>query len=81
MRKLLPLMSLCITILSPAQNTRYFLRCLSQNNDFNPAYIPNLNMHIGLPGISGMNVEACNTRFTYGEPNEFLVNLEQQQTN
>ncbi|WP_297092237.1 DUF5723 family protein [uncultured Draconibacterium sp.] len=81
MRKFLSFLFLMYALTLSAQNTMYFMECLPQNNAFNPAYIPKLNMHIGLPGISGINVQAYNSGFNYSELDGFLDDLDNENYN
>ncbi len=50
-----------------AQNTVYFMDRLPQRLTYNPALIPRVNFFIGLPGISGEQVEVYNSGLNVGE--------------
>lgn len=45
-------------------NTSYFLSNLPQQYRLNPAYQPEYNVFIGLPGLSGISVNYLNSSFT-----------------
>jgi hypothetical protein len=48
---------------------------LPQSNAYNPAIIPELKFHIGLPLLNGVKAQVYNDGFTYGELDDFLDNL------
>lgn len=54
----------------------YFFESMPQNNSFNPAIIPEMKFHIGLPVLGGISEESYNSGFTYNELDEFIQNLE-----
>lgn len=58
------------------QNTMYFMDRMPQSIQYNPAVIPNMKFFIGLPGISGISVDAYNSGFNYNELKHFVDNLE-----
>ncbi len=58
-----------------AQNTMYFMDRMPQSIQYNPAVIPNMKFYIGLPGISGISVDAYNSGFNYNELKQFADNL------
>lgn len=81
MKKILPILFLLISFSMYAQNTMYFMERVPQNNAYNPALIPDLKFHLGLPLLTGYTVNASNSGFNYGELNDFLDNLENENYN
>lgn len=69
---------LLVSFFLNAQNTMYFMECIPQSSSSNPAFIPDLKFHIGLPLISGIAEETYNSGFTYSELNTFLDNLDNE---
>ena len=81
MRKLFPILLLFASLSLNAQNTMYFMERVPQNISYNPAFIPDLKFHIGLPIVSGIAGETYNSGFTYSELDDFLNNLENENYN
>lgn len=48
-------------------NTMYFLSNLPQRIRLNPAFQPEYNAYVGLPGLSGVKVNYTNTSFSVGD--------------
>lgn len=53
----------------------YFMDRVPQNISYNPAFIPEVNFHLGLPGIGGVAAHAYNSGFNYNELEGFLDGL------
>jgi len=75
MRKFLIAVLLLLSFSPKAQNTMYFMERMPQSNTFNPAVIPAMKFHIGLPVLNNLAFEAYNNGFNYGELDNFLDNL------
>ncbi|MFV0592995.1 MAG: DUF5723 family protein [Draconibacterium sp.] len=58
-----------------AQNTMYFMDRMPQSLQYNPAFVPDMKLFIGLPAIGGISAGAYNTGFNYNELDEFIDNL------
>jgi hypothetical protein len=72
MKKLLFLFVMVTPLFVNAQNTMYFMDRLPQNIAYNPAFIPEVKFHVGLPGAS---VQAYNSGFTYKGIENFVDNV------
>ena len=68
------LLLLCPFLLN-AQNTTYFMDRMPQKLSFNPAFIPDVDFYLGLPGIGGFSGNIYNSGFTYDELDFFLDNI------
>ena len=55
-----------------AQNTMYFMERMPQKINYNPAIIPEMDFFIGLPGLSGVSLQAYNSGFNYNELDYFI---------
>ncbi len=75
MKHILTLSLLTISMFSFSQNTMYFMDRLPQSIAFNPAIQPEMNFHMGLPGLSGVSFQAYNSGFTMNQLDEFASNL------
>jgi len=73
-RNLLFLLLICPFLLN-AQNTTYFMDRLPQKLSYNPAFVPEVNFYLGLPGIGGVAGNVYNSGFNYSELDYFLNNL------
>lgn len=68
-------------LLLHAQNTLYFMDRLPQKLSYNPAFVPEIDFYLGLPGIGGVAGNVYNSGFNYGELDYFLDNLSYQNYN
>ncbi|RLD76021.1 MAG: hypothetical protein DRJ10_14265 [Bacteroidetes bacterium] len=59
-------------------NTIYFMDGIHQSSYLNPAYQDNCNIFIGLPALSGVNLQVGNNTLTYG--NLFQENVNSSDT-
>lgn len=75
MGRILTAILLLFTFSAHAQNTMYFMERMPQSNNINPAVIPDMKFHIGLPVLNTLAFEAYNSRFNYGELDDFMDNL------
>lgn len=75
MGRILTAILLLFTFSAYAQNTMYFMERMPQSNNLNPAIIPDMKFHIGLPALNTLAFEAYNSGFNYGELDDFLDNL------
>ncbi len=50
----------------------YFMERMPQSIKYNPAIIPEMEFFLGLPGISGISVQAYNSGFNYNELKYFV---------
>ncbi len=75
MKKIFVFLALLIPLFSGSQNTMYFMERVHNNILYNPAFIPEANFNLGLPGIGGVNVHAYNTGFDYNAFDFFYDNL------
>jgi len=64
-----------VPFLSTAQNTTYFMERMPQKISFNPAFVPEMNFYLGLPGIGGVTSNIYNSGFNYNELDYFLDNI------
>ncbi len=64
-----------------AQNTMYFMDKMPQTIQYNPAFHPDLKFYIGLPALSGINVNAYNTGFSYNDFKDFSDNVGREEYN
>ena len=76
MKILLILLICTFSLFLSAQNTKYFMDHLPQNNALNPAFVPQEKFYLGLPGIGGVSTHAFNSGFSYNEIDEFIDNLD-----
>lgn len=58
-----------------AQNTSYFMERLPQKLSYNPAFVPEVNFYLGLPGIGGVSGNLYNSGFNYSELDYFMDNI------
>ena len=75
MKHLLLLVVIALPLLSTAQNTTYFMERLPQKVLFNPAFTPEMNFYIGLPGIGGVMGNVYNSGFNYNGLGHFTDNI------
>lgn len=61
---------------STAQNSLYFMQRMPQSLDFNPALAPDIGYFISLPGLSMVQAEIYNSGFSFGDLDEFMDRLE-----
>ena len=73
-RNLLFALLICPFLLN-AQNTTYFMDHMPQSISFNPAFVPDVDLYLGLPGIGGVSGNMFNSGFTYNELNDFTHNV------
>lgn len=74
-RYFLFVLALFFSFVLKAQNTTYFMDRMPQQLLFNPAFVPDVDFYIGLPGIGGVSGNAYNSGFTYNELDEFTNNM------
>lgn len=58
-----------------AQNTSYFMDRFPQQILFNPAFVPDVDFYIALPGMGGVSANIYNSGFTYKEFDYFSDHL------
>lgn len=58
-----------------AQNTMYFMDRLPQKIAYNPALVPEVKFHLGLPALGGIGISAFNSGFNFNELENFIDNL------
>ncbi len=58
-----------------AQNTAYFMDHFPQKISYNPAFVPDVNFYIAMPGIGGISGNVYNSGFTYNELDYFTDHL------
>jgi len=75
MKRLLLLAIVAVPFLATAQNTAYFMERLPQKLSFNPAFVPEVNFYLGLPGIGGITSNFYNSGFNYNELDYFMDNV------
>jgi hypothetical protein len=73
-RYLLFALLICPFLLN-AQNTTYFMDHMPQTLSFNPAFVPDVDFYLGLPGIGGVSGNAYNSGFNYNELDDFTHNI------
>ncbi len=72
-------LSVCLffmVLISGAQNTMYFMEHMPQKQFFNPAFIPDVDFYLYLPGVNGLSFNAFNSGFNYSELDHYLENLD-----
>jgi len=75
MKRILIFLMLIFPIFVSSQNTMYFMDRMPQSVFYNPAFIPEVNFYIGLPGLGGASANVYNSGFNYNELNDFIDNL------
>ncbi len=50
----------------------YYMERMPQSIAYNPAIMPKMDFFLGLPGLSGVSVQAYNSGFNYNELNYFI---------
>ncbi|MBN2637077.1 MAG: hypothetical protein JXR61_12460 [Prolixibacteraceae bacterium] len=58
-----------------AQNTMYFMERMPQSIHYNPAIMPKMDFYLGLPGLSGVSLQAYNSGFNYNELDYFIDHI------
>lgn len=81
MKRFIPFLLFCVSFISEAQNTMYFMDRLPQNIAYNPAIMPKIDFYIGLPGIGGVNTQLYNSGFNYNELEDFANSLDNDNYN
>lgn len=55
----------------------YFMERLPQYISYNPAFVPDMKLFVGLPGIGGVAANAYNSGFNYNGFKRFSDNIGQ----
>jgi hypothetical protein len=75
MKQIILLILVALPFVTTAQNTTYFMERLPQKISFNPAFVPEMDFYLGLPGIGGVTGSLYNSGFNYNELDYFINNL------
>jgi len=65
-----------LTLHAHAQNSLYFMERMPQSLDYNPALAPDIGFFLSLPGISMFQAEIYNSGFSFGDLDDFMDRLE-----
>lgn len=61
-----------------AQNSLYFMERMPQSLDYNPALAPDIGFYLHMPGLSMFQAEIYNSGFSFGDLDEFMDRLENE---